>query len=86
MNQMRISWLLAVLILAVTALAQAAAAASAPPAQQSSQQLPAARMVDLTASDGTALKASYFAAAKPGPGVLLLHQSNRTRKSWDDVP
>jgi tetratricopeptide (TPR) repeat protein len=85
MNPMRISWLLAVLILAVTAVAQAAAAASAPPAQQSSQQLPAARMVDLKASDGTALKASYFAAAKPGPGVLLLHQSNRTRKSWDEV-
>jgi tetratricopeptide (TPR) repeat protein len=85
MNQMRISWLLAVLILAVTALAQAAPAACAPPAQQSSQQLPAARMVDLKASDGTALKASYFAAAKPGPGVLLLHQSNRTRKSWDEV-
>jgi dienelactone hydrolase len=31
------------------------------------------------------LKASYFAAAKPGPGVLLLHQINRTRKSWDDL-
>src|SRR4029453_7077176 len=27
----------------------------------------------------------YFAAAKPGPGVLLFHQSNRTRTSWDDV-
>src|ERR1700738_3734952 len=45
----------------------------------------AARAVDLKASDGTMLKASYFAAAKPGPGVLLLHQSNRDRKSWDDV-
>ena len=43
------------------------------------------RVVDLKASDGTMLKASYFAAAKPGPGVLLLHQSNRDRKSWDDV-
>ena len=49
------------------------------------QQQPAARVVDLKASDGTILKASYFAAAKPGPGVLLLHQSNRTRKSWDDL-
>src|ERR1700733_13738368 len=46
---------------------------------------PAVRVVDLKASDGTILKASYFAAAKPGPGVLLLHQSNRTRKSWDVV-
>jgi len=52
-------------------------------AQQS--QPPAARVVDLKASDGTILKASYFAAATPGPAVLLLHQSNRTRKAWDDV-
>ena len=41
--------------------------------------------VDLKTSDGTQLKASYFAAAKPGPGVLLLHQANRDRKSWDSV-
>src|SRR5256886_5925028 len=44
-----------------------------------------ARVVDLKAPDGTVLKGTYFAAAKPGPGVLLFHQSNRTRKSWDDV-
>src|SRR6266513_2250843 len=44
-----------------------------------------ARVVDLKTPDGTILKASYFAAAKPGPGVLLFHQSNRTRKSWDDI-
>jgi hypothetical protein len=31
------------------------------------------------------LKGTYFAAGKSGPGVLLFHQSNRTRKSWDDV-
>jgi len=35
------------------------------------------RVVDLTAPDGTKLKATYFGAAKPGPGVLLLHQCNR---------
>src|SRR5438132_5191906 len=45
----------------------------------------APRVIDLKAPDGTILKATYFAAAKPGPGVLLFHQSNRTRKSWDDV-
>src|SRR5881397_3076272 len=45
----------------------------------------APRVVDLKASDGALLKASYFAAAKPGPGVLLLHQSNRTRKAWDNL-
>jgi dienelactone hydrolase len=43
------------------------------------------RVVDLTAADGTALKASFFAAAKPGPGVILLHQCNRQRKVWDDL-
>jgi len=43
------------------------------------------RVVDLTAPDGTSLKGTYFAAAKPGPGVLLLHQCNRQRKVWDDL-
>ncbi len=43
------------------------------------------RTVDLTASDGTRLKASYFPADKPGPGVLLLHQCNRQRKVWDGL-
>jgi dienelactone hydrolase len=39
----------------------------------------------LTAADGTRLKASYFAAEKPGPGVLLLHQCNRQRRIWDGL-
>ncbi len=43
------------------------------------------RVTDLKSADGTILKGTYFAAAKLGPGVLLFHQSNRTRKSWDDV-
>src|SRR5881227_3343222 len=43
------------------------------------------RVVDLKSPEGTILKASYFAAAKPGPGVLLFHQSNRSRESWDGV-
>jgi pimeloyl-ACP methyl ester carboxylesterase len=47
------------------------------------QSSPTPRVVDLKAADGTPLKASYFAASKPGPGILLLHQSNRDRKSWD---
>ncbi len=49
------------------------------------QPAPAPRVVDLTASDGIALKATYYAAAKPGPGILLLHQCNRQRKVWDDL-
>jgi dienelactone hydrolase len=43
---------------------------------------PAPRIVDLTAADGIRLKASYFAAGKPGPGVLLLHQCDHDRKIW----
>jgi pimeloyl-ACP methyl ester carboxylesterase len=45
----------------------------------------APRVVGLKTPDGTILKGTYFAAAKPGPGVLLFHQSNRTRKSWDEL-
>jgi dienelactone hydrolase len=43
------------------------------------------RVVDLKVDDGTLLKATYLAANKPGPGVLLFHQSNRDRTSWDEV-
>src|SRR5213596_197915 len=43
------------------------------------------RVVDFKTANGTILKGTYFDAAKSGPGVLLFHQSNRTRKSWDDV-
>jgi dienelactone hydrolase len=50
-----------------------------------SQEVPVPRIVDLTASDGTKLKATYFAAAKAGPGVLLLHQCNQQRKNWDEL-
>jgi len=45
----------------------------------------AERAVDLTAADGAKLKATYYAAGKPGPGVLLLHQCNRDRKVWDGL-
>lgn len=45
----------------------------------------AARVIDLKAADGVTLKATYFPAAKPGPGAILFHQGNRTRQSWDDV-
>ena len=65
-------------LVAVSALVLAAATvrASGPPSP---------RVVDLKAADGTVLKATYFAAAKPGPGVLLFHQSNRTRREWAGV-
>ena len=41
--------------------------------------------MDVTAPDGAALKATYYAAAAPGPAVLLLHMCNTTRQSWDPV-
>lgn len=37
---------------------------------------------NLTAGDGTKLKAMYFNPGKPGPGVVLLHQCNRERSTW----
>ncbi len=43
------------------------------------------RIVDLTSTDGTKLKGTFFAAAKPGPGVLLLHQCDQQRKIWDTL-
>jgi pimeloyl-ACP methyl ester carboxylesterase len=82
----RLSGLLAALALAVIALTSGTigtVAASTPRARSSSRP-PAPRVVEMRAADGTVLKASYFAADRPGPGVLLFHQSNRTRRSWDD--
>lgn len=73
MKQIRIWLILAALI--------SATSASAIRAQQS--QPPSPQVVNLKSTDGTPLKATYFAAAKLGPGVLLLHQSNRDRRSWD---
>ncbi len=54
-------------------------------ASSAQEPQPQPRVIDLRASDGTLLKATYFAARKPGPSVLLLHQSNRDRKSWAPV-
>src|SRR5436853_2835521 len=39
--------------------------------------------MDITASDGIKLKATYYAPNKPGPAILLLHQCNMDRRSWD---
>jgi predicted acyl esterase len=87
MKQIRIFLLFGALILPAAALGQGAPNARAASASEVPQALePAARQtVELKSPDGTALKGTYFAAAKPGPGVLLFHQSNRTRKAWDGV-
>jgi dienelactone hydrolase len=45
----------------------------------------AGRTINLKSPDGIMLKASYFSAGHPGPGVLLLHACNRDRSSWDGL-
>jgi|HubBroStandDraft_6_1064221.scaffolds.fasta_scaffold01346_5 dienelactone hydrolase len=55
------------------------------PLAGAAQSVPAPRAVELTAPDRVILKATYFGAAQPGPGILLLHQCNRQRKVWDDL-
>src|SRR6059058_5022281 len=87
MKQIRTFLSLALTTFAAVALGQEAkstATPSATPVPSTTRPEPG-RVVELKASDGTILKGSYFAAAKPGPGVLLLHQSNRPRQSWDEV-
>src|SRR6185437_15797771 len=51
----------------------------------SARATPAPQLVNLKTADDTVLKATYFAAGRPGPGVLLIHQSNRNRRSWNSV-
>jgi dienelactone hydrolase len=46
---------------------------------------PAPRDVEIAAPDGTRLKATYYAAAQPGPAVVLLHMCITTRSSWTPV-
>jgi len=87
MKQKRVLLLFFVLILLMSALRLCTIASATESASQAaeSQRTPAARVVDLKAPDGTLLKGTYYAASKAGPGVLLFHQSNRTRTSWDNV-
>ena len=82
MNRFRILSLLAIILLALTALGETR---NVPAASLEVPQPPGLRVVDLKSTDGTLLKATYFSAGKPGPCVLLFHQANRTRTSWDGV-
>lgn len=65
----RLSLLATLLALAVSAATCASAA-------------PVGEDVELRSADGTRLTATFYPAAARGPGVLLFHQSNRTRRSW----
>ena len=60
------------------ASALAALVAAAPAGAQS-------RDVDLEAADGVTLKATYTSPGQPGPGMLLVHQCNMDRTSWNDI-
>jgi pimeloyl-ACP methyl ester carboxylesterase len=68
----------ALVVVAVLIFVVTASARRVPQSEVSGSQ-----NVDLRSADGTLLEASYFPTAKPGPGVLLFHQGNRTRTSWD---
>jgi dienelactone hydrolase len=37
----------------------------------------------ISAPDGTKVAATYYSGDKPGPGILLLHQCNKDRSSWN---
>jgi tetratricopeptide (TPR) repeat protein len=82
---MRPILLVAAIVLSTGSAAGATAAAGTAASAAQASVSPPVRIVDLTAPDGTPLKGSYFAAARPGPGVLLLHQVNRERNSWDGL-
>ena len=41
--------------------------------------------VDLEAADGTTLKATYRSPGRPGPAMLLIHQCNMDRSSWNGI-
>jgi dienelactone hydrolase len=45
----------------------------------------AGRDATIMAADGVLLKATFTPAAKPGPGVILFHQCNSDRKSWNTL-
>lgn len=48
-------------------------------------ETPSRKDIDITAPDGTKLRATYFSTGKAGPGVILLHMCNTTRSSWEPV-
>jgi dienelactone hydrolase len=41
--------------------------------------------VEIDAADGLKLHGTYYAASSPGPIVLMLHQCNKDRTSWEPL-
>jgi dienelactone hydrolase len=73
MKTMRITGVFAV-------AAMIASAVSAQPLKQGEK-----KDMDIMTGDRTVLKATYYSPGKPGPAVLLLHQCNMDRKSWEPL-
>ncbi len=46
---------------------------------------PAPQVVDIKATGGVTLKATYYPAGRPGPGIVMLHACNKDRSSWTQV-
>ncbi len=53
-----------------------------PLAAHAQGKTPATQVVDLKAGGGVTLKATYYPAGRPGPGILMLHACNKDRASW----
>jgi dienelactone hydrolase len=70
------------MLLAVLATPSALVAQSPPSASPTSSE---PRTIDLRSPDGITLKASFFSAGRPGPGLLLFHACNRDRSSWNSL-
>lgn len=41
--------------------------------------------IDIKATDGVMLKATYTSPGKTGPAIILLHQCNMDRHAWDGI-
>ena len=41
--------------------------------------------IDLEGSDGVKLKSTCTSPGRPGPTMLLIHQCNMDRRSWDGL-
>jgi dienelactone hydrolase len=64
----------------ITTASALAAALLAPAGAQARGAM--SQNIDIKSSDGVVLKATYYPAEKPGPGIVMLHACNMTRTSW----
>lgn len=55
------------------------------PCRSYAQANPAKRDIDVIASDGIKLRATYYGGPNRGPAVLLFHQCSRSRSIWNPL-